>query len=357
MTKSSNNMTVFAAALEKHKKAIDTDISAYVEHLKKTTHAQFGKGSDDALNAYCEILMRGGKRLRGALVIEGYTMSGGTNHAMILQAARAMEMIQAYILIIDDIQDRSATRRGGPTAHLALGELTKDAHLGETLATNAALLGCHAAMTILANLDAPAELRSNVLSILNRTMVVTAHGQIADALQNAQSTEADIRNVHEWKTANYTILNPLHVGMVLAGADCHATDAITPYAMATGQAFQITDDIIGVFGDNSKSGKDNLDDFREGKRTLLTVYAIKHASKPDQEFLEQCLGNEQLTVKDFSRCQKIIRQTGALDHAEQQAKQYVAQALASVQNNHDKWSAEGTQFLQGLAEYLLARSS
>jgi geranylgeranyl diphosphate synthase, type I len=278
---------------------------------------------------------------------------------MIMQAARAMEMIHAYLLMIDDIQDRSLTRRGGPTAHVKLAKAVNDDHLGETLATNAALLGNHAAMMILANLDAPAELRSNVLSILNRTLVVTAHGQIADPMiqRNPKATEADVTKMQEWKTATYTILNPLHVGMVLAGAGCEVTDGVTPYAMATGQAFQITDDIIGTFGDEAKTGKGTMDDIHEGKRTLLTVYALEHAEPADHKFLLSCLGDPKLTAKDFTKCQEIIRKTGALDHAHQQAKNYSTQALDSLHKNSRHWSKQGTEFLQGMAEYLLTRSS
>jgi geranylgeranyl diphosphate synthase type I len=343
----------FKTALKKHKQAIDADISNYIRYLKSSMIEQFGEGSRPALEAYCDILSRGGKRLRGALVIEGYTMCGGANRAMIMQAARAVEMIHAYLLIIDDIQDRSARRRGGPTAHVALGKATGDDHLGETLATNAALLGCHAAMTILANLDAPAELRSNVLSIMNRTLVVTAHGQIADALQTAESTETDVKKVQEWKTATYTILNPLHVGMVLAGVGCEVTDAITPYAMAVGQAFQNKDDIIGVFGDNAKTGKDFMDDIREGKQTLLTVKALAKANKDDKVFLLSMLGNAQLTPVEFRRCQAIITQTGALTYAQEEIRTSVDQALSALQGGEQYWSLQGQQFLTELTQELL----
>lgn len=347
-------MNTLETKLAAYKKAIDADIAAYIKHLKATTKAQFGKSSALALDAYCDILARGGKRFRGALVIEGYTMCGGTNTAMIMQAARAIEMLHAYLLVIDDIQDRSLLRRGKPTAHIKLTKLLKDHHLGETLATNAALLGCHAAMTILANLDAPAELRSNVLSIVNRTMLVTVHGQIADETIR-QATEKDIRNIHEWKTANYTVLNPLHVGMVLAGADCQVTDAITPYALAVGQVFQITNDILGTF--SQESGKDLTEDIREGKQTLLIVQALKKATLADKRFLQSCLGNPKLTQKDFKRCLGIIRHTGGLAYAQAKARGYVKTAQASLQQNSQHWSQQGTEFLQSLADYVLVRTS
>jgi geranylgeranyl diphosphate synthase type I len=346
--------TSFKNRLKADKQVIDTDIASYVDYLKASTKDQYG-GSEQALKAYCDILTRGGKRLRGALVIEGYTMSGGRNQKMILQAARAIEMIHAYLLVVDDIQDKSQRRRGGPTAHVQLAKTSKDAHVAEALALNAALLGNHAAMTILANLDAPAELRTNVLSILNRTLLVTVHGQIAD-LTPKNVSEADVYKVQEWKTATYSILNPLHVGMVLAGADCNVTDGVTPYALAIGQAFQITDDIIGTFGDPKTTGKDLMDDIREGKQTLLTVYALNHTKPADKMFLQRCLGDPQLTATDFTGCRAVIRNSGALDYARQQAKIFVDQAIKALDKNQKYWSATGNQFLKELAEYVLVRT-
>ncbi len=345
--------------LAAHKKAIDADIAAYTQHLEATTASKYGKGSQLALNAYCDILSRGGKRLRGALVIEGYKMCGGTNEAMILQAARAIEMIHAYLLVIDDIQDRSVLRRGGPSAHMMLKKVVKDQHLAETLATNAALLGCHAAMMILANLDTEPLLRSNVLSILNRTLTVTYHGQTNDSNNESRSdvSEQDVYNVQEWKTATYTILNPIHVGMVLAGADCHATDGVTPYAMAAGQAFQIIDDVIGTFGKPTEIGKGNMGDICEGKKTLMVVYALGHAQAADKKFLLKSLGNRQLTAKDFERCEQVLIDSGAKKYAQTKAQEYVNLATQSIDNNKQHWSVEGTAFLAGLAQFLQDRSS
>lgn len=350
---------VFKSAIKAHKRAIDVDIAQYVEYLQESTAEQYTEASQQALNAYCSTLTRGGKRLRGALVIEGYRMSGGTNEAMIIQAARAIEMIHASMLVIDDVQDRSELRRGGPTAHVQLERRFKDRHLAETLAINSALLGVHGAMTILANLDAPAELRSNVLSILNRTLVITIHGQIADPVNqlSTELTEAEVTKMQEWKTATYTILNPLHVGMVLAGAGCEVTDGVTPYAQAVGQAFQITDDIIGTFGDSTKTGKNSMDDIREGKRTLLIFHALKHASKEDKAFLMECLGNPQLSEENFARCKAIMEELGSREYAQEKAKNYVHSALKSLEEHKKLWSPAGNDFLVGMAEYLLQRIS
>lgn len=358
--------TTFQTKLKVYKDAIDADIASYVKQIEKSTLQNFGANSRTAVGTYTAILSRGGKRIRGALTMLGYEMSGGKNNAMILQAARAIEMIHAYILITDDINDRSLVRRGGPAAHVILADyhrlhnLSDDSqHFGESIAMNAALVGNHAAQMLIANLDADPQLKLNALSVLNRSMVITAHGQFNDMFNevSAQVSQRDVDRVLEWKTAHYTFLNPLHFGMILAGADCHATDAITDYAMHAGRAFQISDDIVGTFGQEFESGKSPLDDIREGKRTLLSVYALEHTTNGNKNFLIQMLGNHSLTQAEFLRCKDILVESGALDYARNAAKKHINYAVRSLEREHERWSAEGIQFLSGLATYLLARTA
>ncbi len=355
----------FQTTLKGYKQQIDADIAEYSKGVRRSTLQNYGAHSRIAVDAYLDMLERGGKRIRGALTIVGYEMSGGTDTKMIVQVARAVEMVHAYILIIDDINDRSPSRRGGPTAHTMVADYHAkqhysgdSAHFGESIAMNAALIGNHAAQMIMANLDGVDEqLKLNAISILNRSMTITGHGQINDMFNEVvgQVSEHDINRVLEWKTACYTFLNPLHVGMILAGADCHATDAITPYAMHAGRAFQITDDILGTFGEEFESGKSPLDDIREGKRTLLTNYALLHTKPTDKNFLIQMLGNARLTKIEFERCKDILVESGALAYAREQAKQHVAEALRALTDSPQLWTTKGVSFLSGLAQFLLKR--
>lgn len=360
------NTDIFRSKLKAYKEIMDADIAAYCTQIEKSTLQQYGAHARVATDAFLSILSQGGKRIRGSLTMLGYEMSGGQDSKMIVQAARAIEMVHAYFLIMDDIQDRSLTRRGAPTAHIMLSEYHRKHHLadepehfGIAMALNAMGIGSHAAQMIIANLDAPETLRLKALSILNRTAIITAHGQSHDIMNEviADVSEQDVDRVLEWKTAHYTILNPLHFGMVLAGADCHATDAITDYAMHTGRAFQITDDILGVFGEEFESGKSPLDDIREGKRTLLTVYALEHTGNGNKNFLIQMLGNHSLTQAEFRRCKDILVESGALAHAQTAAEQHVQAALEAIDREQDRWNSDGVQFLRGLATYLLARTS
>lgn len=356
----------FQSKLQGYKSSIDQEISSYSRQSQKSTLQDYGRYSRLTSDVYLDILSRGGKRIRGALTILGYEMCGGTDLQMIVKAARAIEMIHAYMLIIDDIQDRSTMRRGGASAHSALAnyhrehQLSGEAdHFGVALALNSALAGAHAAQMTLANLDVNNEYVIKVLSILNRTMVVTAHGQTNDIVAEvvADTSAEDVENILEWKTAHYSLLNPLHTGMVLAGAGCSDTDAITPYAIHAGKAFQITDDILGTFGTEFESGKSPMDDIREGKKTMLSVYALNHAKDADKNFLIQMLGNQQLTQAEFDRTKDILLKTGSLTYTRDKAAKNVKQAIQSLASAPEQWDQEALRFLNSLARFILARNS
>ncbi|HKU19161.1 MAG TPA: polyprenyl synthetase family protein [Candidatus Saccharimonadales bacterium] len=350
----------FATQYNAYKQAIDDDIAAYADSVRKSTKAQFGAAAALEADAFLQTLA-GGKRLRGVLTLIGYEMCGGQNRAMVLQAARAMEMLHAYVLIIDDMQDRSPTRRGQPSAHAALAayhrthNLRGDAeHFGLSVALNAAIAGAHAAQATLANLDAEPQLRLNVLSITNRTLGITAHGQTDEFFVAAHATPpstAELERILEWKTALYSVINPLHVGMVLAGANCHATDAITPYATHVGKAYQLANDLEGAFGDatSQRAGEDILD----GKLTSVITYALRHAIATNRQFLQRCLGKgRELPLADLTRCQEIIEQSGATAYVQRQIQQYVQLALRSLDAEKHRWSTQGVHDLQVIAQAL-----
>ncbi len=344
--------------LSSYKKLIDDDINLYVKHLNSRTHATYGESSAMVSSAFTDLLQRGGKRIRGALTIAGYEMCGGTDQGMIIQAARAIEMMHAYMLIIDDIQDRSDVRRGGPSTHKLLeskhveqqwkGDAT---HIGTALALNAALLGSHNAGMILAMLDVSDERKVKALNIMNHTIVVTAHGQTNDIVNEITTDVTDemIENVLQWKTAHYTFLNPIHMGMVLAGAPCEDTNGITPYALHAGKAFQIADDlkVVGNYQD-----KNAIDDIKEGKQTVLTQYALQHANSDDREFLRICLGNENLSSKAFTQCQEILISSGAVAHAQAVKQRHIETALISLNEHEDRWQKSQVTLLHNLAQSL-----
>lgn len=354
----------FASQMQVYRQAIEDDIEAYASHIKTSTLQEYGERGAVVTGAFLDMLSRGGKRLRGTLTMIGYELLGGQDRTMIVRAATALEMIHAYWLIIDDIQDRSSIRRGKPTVHTMLADyhrshkLTGDAnHTGISLALNAAVAGGHAAQMLLASLNVDAERRTKAMAILSQAAMITGHGQTYD-IMNELAGDASLESIHramEWKTAYYTFLNPLCVGLVLANAGCEDTDAIRGYALAAGKAFQITDDIMGMFGEDSVTGKSSLDDLREGKQTLLTHHAFVHASVQDKAFLRECLGKPTISEAEAIACRQILEQTGSLAYAKQQAEKYVDQALTSLDNAPLHWDAQKTNLLRTLVKNLPSR--
>ena len=366
MKKTSTKNDKFLETLKGYKKLIDEDIKQYGESATAQTHESFGEYPTEAVKAYIDLLSRGGKRIRGALTMTSYYMLGGKNDKVALEAARAIEMLHAYILMVDDIQDRSEVRRGGPTGHVILrnyheaGHLKDDSqHFGESIALNGFLFGAHSAINVLADLNCDAEMKLRAIKNVNSHFIATAHGQSMDIFNEVLETdkESDVDKVLLWKTAFYTFMNPLQLGAILAGGSDDDLERLEEYSLSAGRVFQITDDILGIFSDEETSGKSPLDDIKEGKRTLLTVKAIEFAPKADAYFLEQMLGNKQLTTAEFERCKEIIESSGALEYAKKQAKDSVVDALASLEKDKNIWGAEQVDFLAQLVQFLINRDS
>jgi geranylgeranyl pyrophosphate synthase len=361
----SKDTQAFSASLQVYRNRIDSALTEYVQELESHTSEQFGGYPLETVKAFTDVLSRGGKRIRGSLAIAAYEMFGGTDEHMITAAASALEILNTYILIADDIQDRSHTRRGGKTAHIILKEYHEQnylygdsQHFGESIAINAFLIAQHYAMNILANLNAPAERKIKAIDNVNRCFIATAHGQTLDIFNEVVACvgQEDVDNVLEWKTAYYTFINPLQLGAILAGASESDIAQLADYGLHAGRAFQITDDVIGVFGDEAVSGKSSMDDIREGKRTTLVVYAIGNAQKADAMFLNQCLGKQKLTMAEFRQCKQIIIDSGALEYAQNQARKSADMAKKIIVKNTN-WPKNSQQFLQDLVQYITERKS
>lgn len=364
-TLSNTDFTLFKQQLSHHKTLIDTELEIIANQLIADTAEQFGELPKEVVQAYCNVLLNGGKRIRGSLSMSAYELFGGTDEQLIIRAACALEILNTYILIADDIQDRSESRRGGKTAHIQLRDyhvaerLKGDAyHFGEALAINSFLIAEHYASNIIAGLPTTADIRIKALQNVNKCFIVTAHGQTMDLFVEATGTSSlnDVNNILEWKTAYYTFINPLQLGAILAGAPDDAMNVLAEYGLFAGKTFQITDDIIGTFGNEAQTGKSILDDIKEGKRTLLVMHALAKATASDSYFLESCLGNQSLTMHDFERCQKILVDTGALDSAKHEAALSSQKATAVLQKQTN-WQKEPKQFLVDLVQYLLVREA
>ncbi len=356
----------FSKALLEQKQVIDARVEVHARILSEDALKNYTPFSYTVVDAYNQVLLRGGKRIRGALTTVGYTMCGGKDMDMITTAAAAVEMLHAYILVLDDIMDKSATRRGGDAAHVSVAKYHAKQHLagnsyhfGEAGAMNGAFIGAHYAQTLIAKLDVADSYKLKAVQLINNALIVTGHGQIND-IYNEASVTVDpkaVDNVFEWKTAHYTFLNPLQFGMALAGADHTTLQSVYDYSMHAGRAFQITDDILGTFASQQEAGKNPIDDTREGKRTLLAISALKNADHADKNFLTSVLGSQNITQAEFDRVKEIYKETGAVDYAIEQSEYHIQQATAALKKHKDQFLPEGYDFLCSLVQSLAGRSS
>lgn len=364
MTKTIENTSIdtFLKKLRGHQLSIDADIKTYCESWVSTVNEQFGAPASQSVGAYAEILSRGGKRIRGSLAMQVYESFGGNDLEDILKLARVLEMVHAYLLVIDDMQDNSTVRRGGKTAHEILTDfhvrehLRGDpAHFGRSQAINGAIVGSHQAMIELTALKTPHKVA--LISHLNSTLVATAMGQFYDIFNEVVETvdETYIYNALEWKTAYYTISNPLFMGGLMAGAKKPDLEVLVNFGRKAGIAFQMSDDILCTFSNESELGKPPMEDMREGKRTLLIIKTLQQANKVDALFFEQMLGNSQLSQSQFEHCKKIMIESGGLQEARKLLEISCREAKSVVVNSG--LPIDLKTYLLGLVEYMEIRKS
>lgn len=343
----------------RHKKEIDDDLARLSREWHAEWRGHYGVSSEIILESLTSLLNRGGKRVRGALAMESYYLHGGTRPEVALGAARVIELVQTYLLVMDDIADNAKMRRGGPTVHSQLATSHKEAalkgdavHYGLSQATNAAMLASHRAMSELVTLPAPDAAKMRATELLNEDISMTIVGQIND-IYNEVARERikrqEIINTMTWKTAYYTFVSPLELGACLAGAD-GLSGRLREYALRAGVAFQINDDILGVFGNSFEVGKSAEDDIREGKATLLVSHARKQATEGQLQELNMILGKSDATTEECERVRSIFESTGA--------KEYVY--LLAEKYSHDAETALGSDpedFLVGLVRFAINRTS
>lgn len=305
-----------------------------------------------------DFVLDGGKRMRPRFALAGWAAAVDTAAeapAEVVTACAALELIQACALVHDDIIDASDTRRGRPTVHRA-GESVHRAQgwAGDPSrygVSQAILLGDLALtwadeMFVRSGVDADALSRALEPWYAMKTEVLS--GQMLDVLAEASGTtdeETPVR-VNRFKTAAYTVERPLHIGAALAGAPADTVSALREFGVAVGQAFQLRDDLLGVYGDPDVTGKPSGDDLREGKRTLLLARGVRSAPPEDAEYLLSVLGTD---VDDdaLDRARRILTDSGAVASVESEIDALTDRALAAIDSG--SVSAHGRETLRALA--------
>lgn len=305
------------------------------------------------------------KRLRASFVYFGYKLLGGIDEEEILTAAMSVEIIHTALLMHDDIMDQDPVRRGFPTTHKYFKTYHKQNkyigssdHWGQSMAIDIGDIGLFAGSEILMRSPFADNLKVKASQSLFRALMETGIGQADDISIEAigTATEKEILALHHAKTGIYTYENPLHLGAILAGAKQKDLELLSLYAISGGIAFQLQDDILGLFGDSSKTGKPANSDLRQGKVTLLITKAIELGSKKQVAQLKQIWGNKNLTEKDAMEARKIIIETGSLNYSVKLSRKYAKKAQKAIPIMKRKnWNKQSLEFLAGIAQYMVER--
>ena len=284
-------------------------------------------------------LLSGGKRLRPAFCYWGYRGAGGPDRDEVVRAAAALELFQACAIVHDDVMDGSDTRRGAPAAHRRFAAL----HRGEQWHGDPESFGAGAAILLgdlalawsdemLATSGLPAEVLARGDRVFAEMRTELMGGQYLDLLEQARgggSVERALR-VARYKSAKYTIERPLHLGAALAGADQDVVDGYSAYGLPLGEAFQLRDDVLGVYGDPHETGKPAGDDLREGKRTALVAMALERATEVQAAVVRRHLGDPHLGGSGVTALREVLHETGALARTEQLIAELTERAFAAL---------------------------
>ncbi|GAA1147210.1 polyprenyl synthetase family protein [Nesterenkonia lutea] len=324
-----------------------SQVNAGCVHFLERRHQEVRAVSEQAaplVTALME-LTRGGKKMRPALARLGWQAAGGQGGAVV-ELGVALELFQAAALVHDDVIDRSATRRGLPSAHVRFETLHREsgftgdqAHFGTTGAILSGDLSLawaseaffHAQTAALQHGVASSPLAASTFHRMH-TEVIT--GQYLDVLEEVRApadTEAEAvaraRGVLRYKAAKYSTEYPVVLGAALAGGPDALCQAFAAAALPVGEAFQLRDDLLGVFGDPETTGKPVGDDLREGKRTELIAYGLFRSSPRGSAELAQMLGDPELDQQQVDRAREILLEAGAVDEVERSIEELTAQSV------------------------------
>ena len=301
--------------------------------------------------------LRPAKRLRASFVHYGYLLGNSKVDERIWKAAMSVELIHTALLMHDDVMDQDDKRRGQPTTHRFFEN--GDPHYGESMAYTLGDTVLSIGYQLLLDSGFDNKLVIPAERKLLRGIANTAYGQAYDVtlekIRN-QWTENDVIVLHQAKTAVYTYENPLYIGAILGGQEPRVLKILTDYAMNGGVAFQLQDDILGVFGNPKKTGKSANSDLLQGKCTLLILRVFKNGTPGQIKALEKVWGKRKANKTDIEKAKQAIIDSGSLEYSNKISRDYAARAAqTAVKLNKLGCRKEAVEYIQGIAQYMVER--
>jgi geranylgeranyl diphosphate synthase type I len=299
--------------------------------------AQVGPELVDVADAARRIALNGGKRLRPLFAYWGWRATRDDVADSLVVAGASLELLHCCALVHDDLMDRSATRRGNPAAHAAFADL----HRARSWTGDPEVFGAAGAILLgdlllswADALFARAGFGAAARTVYDDMRQLVMAGQYLDVQVQARGefSSADALRVITFKTSKYTVEGPLLLGAAAADAPPEVCAALSAYALPIGEAFQLRDDVLGVWGDPIETGKPAGDDLREGKRTLLVALAMERATPEQATLLRERLGSPTLNTRQVHDMRSVLVDTGALDEVEKRIAARTAEARIGLRD-------------------------
>ncbi|WP_228973757.1 polyprenyl synthetase family protein [Streptomyces sp. DH12] len=273
-----------------------------------------------------------GKRLRAAFCYWGWRAAGQPDSDALVRAAASMELVHAAAVVHDDLIDDSPLRHGLPTAHVALrASLAPDREDAAAAARGLAMLVGDLLMSLAGRLFTTSGLPAAYLARARPLWATLARelvaGECLEILHTGRRPDtSDSLKVIRYKTAKYTVEHPLHIGGALGGAGPRLREAFTAYGLPLGEAFQLRDDLLGLFGERDRTGKENGDDIRARRPTALLAETWHAADDAGRRELRRLLGRRPCDDADLDAVRAVMRRTGAPDRVERMILARVTEA-------------------------------
>jgi geranylgeranyl pyrophosphate synthase len=377
--KKDRNLEAFRKFYEETYKRLEKKTHAYNRSLKKDDNPIIRPFMEDLAD-----LNQGGKMLRGMLVVFGYQIAKHARGASDIDLsisdalAQTFEMFQTGVLVHDDVIDNAAQRRGKITVHRRyehrldvrdirmVSGIEKPQEIAKSVGICVGDLGIYYANKLLADSYGSDPALGQLISYFDDIVIQTIRGELLDVVlpyeiqdpgigeeERAKLLEKSIYDIYFLKTAGYSVIGPLHLGMILGGAEPKEMAALDRCARDIGIAYQIMDDILGVFADPKILGKDVGSDVAEYKQTILYMYV--RTMKPEfAEELLQYYGKKHVTSRDIEQVQRIFEESGALAYAQSVLADHFESAERKI-SRMKFMDAEDKKILRGFISYCKGR--
>ena len=373
------NLEAFRKFYEETYKRLEKKTHTYNRSLKKDDNPIIRPFMEDLAD-----LNQGGKMLRGMLVVFGYQIARHARGALDIDLpvsdalAQTFEMFQTGVLVHDDVIDNAAQRRGKITVHRRyerrldvrdiqmVSGIEKPQEIAKSVGICVGDLGIYYANKLLADSYGSDPALGQLISYFDDIVIQTIRGELLDVVlpyeiqdpgigeeERAKLLEKSIYDIYFLKTAGYSVIGPLHLGMILGGAEPKEMAALDRCARDIGIAYQIMDDILGVFADPKILGKDVGSDVAEYKQTILYMYVRTMKAEYAEELL-QYYGKKHVTSKDIEQVQRIFEESGALTYAQSVLADHFESAERKI-SRMKFMDAEDKKILRGFISYCKGR--